>query len=612
MLLRPPEQMVAQCCAGLRLRADTGRGGTARSVPFAQRVCRGEPITAQDLAGMLAHMGAIEDAMTVRGITDEALGVAWRLWGGDPGREWAERWVYPRPEPLVAAPTPARPAPAGWVAVLNGLAAAEVALLARIHEVIEAGVDVAVAKVQAKVVNALTRPPAPLRAALGGLAHRDQVLAAMRDAPTPEQSIGGLSAPLRAALAPTIGEEDTLRALFDAHTLPRVGQLLAAHQQAAVDALARAGASEQDLVELSVQFTVDRDCAVAWLSAVLLEFTARLMSGRDPYGEQGEAPQVGRVPASIPFVLLGLAGGGDPENRGEQDYVRAGSGTVLCAGVALGASVMRMVVRLAARGVFDPEAFTAAFTVRVRRQPQVRVSTRTTWKWGGSSRPFEPHRRLDGVSWVSEDERREVCRNRESWPRTPALYPGDHRGCSCSLVTELVVEQEQPGQAAVGVEVELPVTPPVRLPDRAQTVAGVSDVGAVRTVDVPGPAGALPVELHRTEVEVANPLTPGAGRPVWRPGEQDQTVARLAEWAATGAAVALAGRLRRLVAVPKDRAGAQPVTVAVVDDPDPEARVVPVAGTAGSVEDMAAGWLAAGLPLPVWLAALLAGDDAGQ
>lgn len=74
---------------------------------------------------------------------------------------------------------------------------------------------------------------------------------------------------------------------------------------------------------------------------------------------------------------------------------------------------------------------------------QAFVATVGGWRWvygdpGSRTVPFEPHRRLGGVEFVTWDD--DVLSNfGATWPPVSAFRPGDHRGCQCSF-TPLIAE----------------------------------------------------------------------------------------------------------------------------------------------------------------------------
>lgn len=436
--LLPPAAMVDACCEGLRRRSELGRGGTARSVPFAIRVCGGEPINGDDLKDMLAHFAALEREMEHR-LGDPVLETAWLLWGGDAGVEWADGYLS---RALAAAPNDPQPEQPEWMARLNQLARDERALLARIHELCEAGMEVALSKVHAKVVNALARPSQALKASLGGLDRRDEVLAAMREHPDPAVSLAVIPRPLMARLGPTAADADLIRSLFAQHTLGRVDQLVAAHQAQVVDAFRQASASPGVPGILADELAAARTRAVERLGRRLLDLASEFLSDANPLDlGDGEVP-VGRVPGSLAWDTLSDCGGGNPDQPATQDWATVNGVDVLASGVAVGVLALRTLDRLSTGG-----ALLAAATLTLTDGPELDVVTVTTWRWGGSKRPFPPHQQLDGQTWETEADRAGVVRNTERFPPGEGYYPGDHAGCSCSLEVELRIRQVRPGRA---------------------------------------------------------------------------------------------------------------------------------------------------------------------
>lgn len=462
VLLNPPAEVRQACCSGLEQRTIYGRGGTARSVPFASRVCAGGPVTQDDLVAMLTHMAAIEDAMVERGLADPALSVAWLLWGGDDGRAWAEGFVM-RERPVVAAPAPAEVEPVeqdpeapGWILALNRLAVAEVELLARIHELMEAGVEFAVGRLRSKVVNGLTRPSAALKAACGGLGQRDALLAAMANAGGAAAAVQLVPDAILARVAPSIEADESLRQVF-VQLSTRLRDLIGAHQELVAVELGNGGVSDVALTEARHLWRGDLDTALVAATDELMGIVARVAREAADVPDDGEIP-TGRVPASLAFRLLSGAGGGDPGDGSRQDYVTMGEGEVLAAGVALGVTALRAIHRASLDGALH--AAKVAGTLVFTEGPEFAIVTRTTWRWGGSARPFPSHQRLDGASWDDEAGREDVCRNPERFPPVATLHPGDHRGCSCSFTVQLVLKQTKAAKAKFVPNSPTPTVPP--------------------------------------------------------------------------------------------------------------------------------------------------------
>lgn len=93
----PPKAAQEAAKRGLELRARFGRGGTAVGVARARDLSNGRPMTAETVARMrsfFARHGAQVDRRDDGWGSSEnpsAGYIAWLLWGGDPGRDWANR-----------------------------------------------------------------------------------------------------------------------------------------------------------------------------------------------------------------------------------------------------------------------------------------------------------------------------------------------------------------------------------------------------------------------------------------------------------------------------------------------------------------------------------------
>jgi hypothetical protein len=56
-----------------------------------------------------------------------------------------------------------------------------------------------------------------------------------------------------------------------------------------------------------------------------------------------------------------------------------------------------------------------------------------TWRHGEPLRPFDPHDRLDGRSWIDADHGGILDADPSEWPYVDEYEPGDHDGCTCWL-----------------------------------------------------------------------------------------------------------------------------------------------------------------------------------
>ena len=95
--LKPTAKMAANAKKGLKLREEFGRGGTDVGVHRAEQLAARTELSAEDVKSM--HSYFARHAVDKKGKahewgsdTDPSAGyVAWLLWGGDEGKEWADR-----------------------------------------------------------------------------------------------------------------------------------------------------------------------------------------------------------------------------------------------------------------------------------------------------------------------------------------------------------------------------------------------------------------------------------------------------------------------------------------------------------------------------------------
>lgn len=86
---RPPQAVADAAKRGLELREEFGRGGTAVGIARARDLSNRKNIPIETIRRMKAffdrHVGNKDTP------PEEGNGkIAWLLWGGDPGRRWAE------------------------------------------------------------------------------------------------------------------------------------------------------------------------------------------------------------------------------------------------------------------------------------------------------------------------------------------------------------------------------------------------------------------------------------------------------------------------------------------------------------------------------------------
>jgi hypothetical protein len=94
---KPTAKMAAQAKKGLELREKFGRGGTEVGVHRAGQLAAQKDLSAEDVKSM--HSYFARHTVDKKGKAHEwgsdedpsAGYIAWLLWGGDDGKEWADR-----------------------------------------------------------------------------------------------------------------------------------------------------------------------------------------------------------------------------------------------------------------------------------------------------------------------------------------------------------------------------------------------------------------------------------------------------------------------------------------------------------------------------------------
>ena len=89
--LTPTAEMARNAERGLELRREHGRGGTEVGVARARDISNGKTLSPETVRRMHAFFS--RHAKNKAGGEDDAGYIAWMLWGGDEGRDWASRKV---------------------------------------------------------------------------------------------------------------------------------------------------------------------------------------------------------------------------------------------------------------------------------------------------------------------------------------------------------------------------------------------------------------------------------------------------------------------------------------------------------------------------------------
>ena len=95
----PTSAMIAEATLGLKWREEYNRGGTEVGVARARDISNGSNLSLDTVNRMVSFFARHEVDKQGQGYTPDEDGypsagrIAWALWGGDPGRSWAEAIV---------------------------------------------------------------------------------------------------------------------------------------------------------------------------------------------------------------------------------------------------------------------------------------------------------------------------------------------------------------------------------------------------------------------------------------------------------------------------------------------------------------------------------------
>ena len=93
--MKPPAAVAREAEKGLKLRAETGHGGTEVGVRRAEQLRARETLSEEDVRAMASYFARHAVDKDGRDWDNEekpsAGKVAWLLWGGEPGKEWADK-----------------------------------------------------------------------------------------------------------------------------------------------------------------------------------------------------------------------------------------------------------------------------------------------------------------------------------------------------------------------------------------------------------------------------------------------------------------------------------------------------------------------------------------
>ena len=163
------------------------------------------------------------------------------------------------------------------------------------------------------------------------------------------------------------------------------------------------GAAASAVADYRRRADEDREAGWVVFAGLLLGVARERLWSSVPELLQGEVDPTVSVPAGYVRDALARAGGGQPGRSPVGSAQHDGPGGLTT-------------------------------STRVRALLDALGATVVAWRWaaGMPARPFEPHQRLDGLVFDRWDDSR--LSNPGTFPSSPYLAPGDHRGCQCSAV----------------------------------------------------------------------------------------------------------------------------------------------------------------------------------
>lgn len=183
----------------------------------------------------------------------------------------------------------------------------------------------------------------------------------------------------------------------------------------------------------------------SWLAQRLHDLAASLLY--DPANPDAEPAERG-VPYSVVRGAVAVAGGLDPASGGITDRGLPGQQGNPVGGLAYGTHATEA---LAASGVTDGGY---------------------EWVYGIATRPFEPHRAMDGVQFASFADPVLAPPADAAW-LGPIMLPGDHDGCRCSYVVLYRTAAGETVSPELQAEVEA-LPPPALSRLRSEAIADIA------------------------------------------------------------------------------------------------------------------------------------------
>jgi hypothetical protein len=456
-----PTAVVESCLRGLSERMRTGVGGTQAAVVFAEMVAERFPIDQMSAADCVeAHRLLDESVLAAGGETTE-LRISRNLWGGDLARDFCARLL--EDEPLATQQVRATNAKESvevrepelamaaelttpeWLQTLsevseelNGKLEAQVeALLALAYSLMLKRSNEAARKATNRVPAAIA---ADLDIEMADIAAARDLVKSTRYG-WPEEAT-----PILAML--TVDLQEALEEVAEDLGVSIEEAVRGNHEELNRRLAAELGVSVRE-VEDELQGEQDAAAREAGVAAVglLIAWVTSVLRGRGLETEP-ELSASAVIPADIGAAIVATAGGAS--GGGGAAVSRSSIGTVLTPDgePSSGRGVSPWGARFLRKAA---EELLGRFGELGGGGQELRIVTEYTWVYGSKStrfQPFEPHCKLDGDTWIDEEERGNIVRpdaddfDPTDQPTLDGYYPQDHRGCQCRIAERFALEAD--------------------------------------------------------------------------------------------------------------------------------------------------------------------------
>lgn len=392
-LIEVPAEVVDVAQAALETRVERGSGGTARAVALASALATGV-IRPWDLGEIRTWHEKNPDACT-----DQASTLLGGMYGGAAGRAWCAAVDLPDAEARI-------------VALHSGEARVAAAplpqdeKLRRLSDKVNAIDRTTVTRLHAAANVALEEAIRSAKVKLDVKGRRNEKTKAAMAA-----SAGRITAPLLAAVGVT--ENELLDRRFDVFGSTALAWLTAAEKRKLRAAALALGLDADELDDFYDGEIERRSIAAAGFLVAGLGILARAtLSGHGIVPEEQQGEFAGPVPFGMVREAWAVAArGATPPTIDESGPGPAATDDIAQRAVNAGKSLTESIIE----DTVGP------------------LILKRTWRHGEPLRPFDPHERLDGESWIDAEHGGILTADPSAWPYVEEYEPGDHDGCTCWL-----------------------------------------------------------------------------------------------------------------------------------------------------------------------------------